>query len=335
MKTNKHLNLSEREKITVLQGQGLSIRKIALELGRSPSTISRELKRPNALYFRGVYIGSQTHIRVQQAWKESHERENLFLKQRNVQDFIEKYLKYGYSPAIISHLLKERFNETVSHETLYIYIYSPKKNLSKYLLYRKDYRIPRKRERRKYVGTGKNIPNRVDIDLRDELANNRAEFGHFECDSIESCRTTKRGVRKSCLTVLVDRKTRMTIIRKTASLNSIQTTTSILKAMKPYRNTIKSITYDNGKEFSKHEKINKLLNIKSYFCKPYHSWEKGTVENINGLIRRFFPKGTDFDTISEEEIAFVEDWINNRPMKIFNYISPREKFQQLGVAIAS
>lgn len=145
----------------------------------------------------------------------------------------------------------------------------------------------------------------------------------------------KRGKTKSCLTVLVDRATRKTFIRKTASKTSIQTSTSILKALKPLSNNIKSITYDNGCEFAKHEKINKELNIKSYFCKPYHSWEKGTVENINGLIRRFFPKGTDFDTISEEEIAYVEDWINNRPMKILNYMTPNEKLQCFGVAIAS
>ena len=141
--------------------------------------------------------------------------------------------------------------------------------------------------------------------------------------------------RNSCLTVMVDRASRKTIIKKTASKTSVETAKSILKAMKPYQNIIKSITYDNGCEFSKHEKINKELNIKSYFCKPYHSWEKGTVENINGLIRRFFPKGTNFDTISEEAISYVEDWINNRPMKILNYMTPNQKFQLLGVAIAS
>ena len=96
--------------------------------------------------------------------------------------------------------------------------------------------------------------------------------------------------------------------------------------MIPLSDNIISITYDNGCEFAKHEKINKELNIKSYFCKPYHSWEKGTVENINGLIRRFFPKGTDFDTISEEDIAYVEEWINERPMKIFGYMSPKQNF---------
>ena len=127
----------------------------------------------------------------------------------------------------------------------------------------------------------------------------------------------------------------MTIIRKTASKTAKLTTTSIIKALKPYRNTIKSITYDNGCEFSKHEIINKTVNTKSYFCKPYHSWEKGTVENINGLIRRFLPKGTDFDTISEEQIAYVEDWINNRPMKILDYMTPKQKLQHFSVVIAS
>ena len=123
---------------------------------------------------------------------------------------------------------------------------------------------------------------------------------------------------------MVDRATRYTIIRKTASLTSIQTAKSIVKAMKPLSNNIKSITYDNGKEFSKHEKINKILKTKSYFCKPYHSWEKGTVENINGLIRRFFPKGTNFDTITDEDIIKMENWINNLPMKVLGFKTPNE-----------
>ena len=332
MKRNSHLSLEERLQITVLQGKGISVRKIAKELGRSPSTISRELNRENALYYRGTYIGSQTHNRVKEAWQNSHKRENKFLNQRNVSYFIECQLKYGNTPEIICHLLKERFQESVSHETLYIYIYSPKRNLKQYLLRRKTGRLPKKKARLYYKGSGKNIPNRIDIDLRDKLANDRLEFGHFEADSVESCRI--RGKRKSCLTVMVDRATRYTIIRKTASLTS-QTAKSIVKTMKPLSNNIKSITYDNGKEFSKHEKINKILKTKSYFCKPYHSWEKGTVENINGLIRRFFPKGTDFDTISEEEIAYVEDWINNRPMKILHYMTPKQKLQYFSVVIAS
>lgn len=242
-------------------------------------------------------------------------------------------MQYGYSPAIISHLLEERFCEKVSHETLYIYIYSSPKGLKKYLLRRKQGRKSKKNNRFTYVGTGKNIPNRIDISLREELANKRLEFGHFEANSVVSCVT--KGKTKSCLTVLVDRATRMTIIRKTASKTALQTTTSIIKALKPLSNNIISITYDNGCDFSQHEKINKELNTTSYFARPYCSNDKGTVENINGLIRRFFPKGTNFATITEEQIAYVEDWINNRPMKILNYMTSKQIFQLNSVAIAS
>ena len=134
---------------------------------------------------------------------------------------------------------------------------------------------------------------------------------------------------------MVERVSRYTKIMKTASKTSQATTTSIVTALKPLSNNVISITYDNGCEFSQHEKINKELNIKSYFVRPYCSNDKGTVENINGLIRRFFPKGTNFATISDEEIAYVEDWINNRPMKILNYMTPKQIFQLNSVAIAS
>ena len=336
MKTYKHLSLYERNKIGILQGEGKSIRSIAKILKRSASTIQREINRENADKYRGKYIQSTTHKRVKEAWSESHKRKNTFLNQRNVSYFIECELKRDYSPDIICHELLELLGETVSNETLYKYIYSKGWKLTQYLRRSKFGRQAKKTERPKKQGTGKNIPNRVDIDLRPIEANLRIEFGHFEADSIEGTRKrVKQGdgkhiqKRKSCLTVVVDRVSRLTKIIKTASLTSMKTSTSILKAMKPYRNTIKSITYDNGKEFSKHEIINKEFNIKSYFCKPYHSWEKGTVENINGIIRRFFPKGTDFDMITNKQIKCVEDWINNRPMKVLGYLTPNEKYLEL------
>lgn len=332
MKGNKHLSSEERDKITILQGEGLSIRKIAKILGRSPSTISRELNRTNAVFFRGKYIGSQTDKNVRKNWVNSHKRANKFLSLYNVSLFIEKELKNGYTPEIICHELFERFGETVSHETLYIYIYSHRKNLKQYLL-RRPYGRVHRYERPKRTGTGKNIPNRIDISQRSEKANTRSEFGHFEADSIESCKI--RGQQLPCLTVIVERVSRHVTIRKTASKTALATATSIVTALKPLKNNIISITYDNGCEFSMHEEINKKLNTKSYFARPYCSNDKGTVENINGLIRRFFPKGTNFATITEEEIAYVENWINNRPMKILNYMTPNQIFQLHSVAIAS
>ena len=122
---------------------------------------------------------------------------------------------------------------------------------------------------------------------------------------------------------------------KTASKTALATSLSIITALKPLSSNIISITYDNGCEFSKHEKINKIPDCKSYFARPYCSNDKETTENINGLVRRFFPKGTNFDTITDEEIAYVEDWINNRPMKILNYMTPKQVFQLYSVAIDS
>lgn len=186
MKGSKHLSSEERDKITILLGEGLSIRKIAKELGRSPSTISRELNRDNAVFFRNQYIGSQTDKNVRQKWRQSHMKPNKFLTQKNVHYFIIQELKLGYSPEIICNDLLKRFEETVSHETLYSYIYS---NRLSHLLLRRPYgRKPRKVLRPKRIGTGRNIPNRIDISQRPLSANNRTEFGHFEADSIESCK---------------------------------------------------------------------------------------------------------------------------------------------------
>ena len=137
------------------------------------------------------------------------------------------------------------------------------------LLRRPNGRQTRNVRRFSYLGTGKNIPNRVNIDLRMEEANKRIEIGHFEADTIESRRIREQ--QSSCLTVMVDRLSRKTIINKTTSKTSNMTSTSIIRAMKPYRNTIKSITYNNGCEFYKTKNNNKTFEIKSYFCKIYKS----------------------------------------------------------------
>lgn len=330
IRNNKHLSAEERDKISILHAQNLSIRKIAKELGRSPSTISRELNRKEAVFFRGKYIGSQTHKQVKQLWNKSHVRKKLNNKQ--LRKFIEQCLKLGFSPETIAGRLKEKFGVKIHHETIYRYIYKDRTDLTQYLLRRKFGRKHRYVKKR-FKAMKSKIPNRIDIDFREEEANLRLAFGHFEADSVESSR--KQGKkRNSCLTVIVDRATRKTTILKTVSKTSIETNKSIIKALKTFK-SIKSITYDNGLEFSKHEEINKIFNAKSYFCKPYHSWEKGTVENINGLIRRFFPKGTNFDKIKNEQLKYVEDWINNRPMKVLGFKTPNEKFKDLtSVAIA-
>ena len=296
-KVKGHLSSQERDKITILLTENHSIRQIAKILGRSPSTISRELRRDNAVYYRGKYIGSQTHINVKSDWLKSHS--GIKLNNLAIRKLVIIGLKHGLSPQLTAGRLREKYGIKIHHETIYQYIYKQEPCLTQYLLRRKYGRKPRK-IRRYRTGTGKNIPNRTDIDLRSMEANLRLEFGHFEADTIESCK--KRGERRSCLTVVVDRLTRKTVIFRTVSKTATETNKSIIRALKQFKD-IKSITYDNGCEFSKHEKVNKKFQgLESFFCKPYHAWEKGTVENINGLIRRFFPKGTNFDTIKHKEI---------------------------------
>ena len=143
MKTSSHLSSEERDRITILQSEGLSIRKIAKELGRSPSTISRELNRPQAVYYRGKYIGSQTDKNVRRQWSICHKRNNKYLSMYNVRKYIYIHLKYGYSPTIVSHLLLKNYNISISHETIYQYIYKKNIDLAKYLLRRKHGRKPR------------------------------------------------------------------------------------------------------------------------------------------------------------------------------------------------
>jgi IS30 family transposase len=129
---------------------------------------------------------------------------------------------------------------------------------------------------------------------------------------------------------LIERSTRFVKIAKLSRKTAKETSFAIHKTLKNYPEKARlSITYDNGTENVLHEKINEKLNMSSYFCEPYHSWEKGSIENINGLIRRFFPKGTDFNNVTEFDITYVENWINNRPMRCLEFKTPREKFKEL------
>ena len=174
------------------------------------------------------------------------------------------------------------------------------------------------------------IKNKVNISEREQDANERLVFGHFEADTIFSCHGSK-----SALLVIVDRFTRKTKIKKLERKTASLTSSSIVFALSEYNIThIHSITYDNGCEFAEHEFVNKKLHCKSYFCNAYHSWEKGMVENINGLIRRFLPKKTNFDNITDEQLLKIENWINNRSMKILGWKSLNQIYNEFLQSVA-
>ena len=202
---------------------------------------------------------------------------------------------------------------------IYQYIYRDKKaggDLYKNL--RRKGKKYQKRGLRKYAGRG-HIKDRVDISDRPKIVLKKRRFGDLETDLIEG---TKKG--KAVLLTIVDRKTQYLIAVKCPSKNSSAIRKAMIKSLKRFKGKIHTITSDNGKEFSEHNLIAKKLCIKYFFAKPYSAWQRGLNENTNGLIRQYYPKGTNFATISRREIKQVVEAINNRPRKTLNYSKPLE-----------
>jgi len=315
MKKYSQLSLTERELISIYKAQGKSINDIGRLLNRSSSTISRELKRNAPAVHKNYYVGYRAHLRAKARTSNSHKRQKL--KNDLIREYVENKLKLGWSPEQISGRLDlDHPGDTISYEAIYQYIYKEQRELIKSL--------PRGHKRRQKRGHSKkhrnsHIPNRVSIENRPEKVNSRKEPGHWESDTIGS------RLSKAALVVNVERKTRVTMISKIDYKTSFNTRDSIIRKLSVLPPILRhTITYDNGYENSLHEDVNKALQIKSYFCTPNASWEKGTVENTNGLIRRFFPKKTDFLFITENEVQLVEFLLNTRPRKCLNYLTPYE-----------
>jgi transposase, IS30 family len=315
----KHFSSEERDKMGILLLEGKNPTGVAKELRRNVSTITRELKRPTVVMFRDHYVSRQSDLNL----KENKKQKKKLKKTDNprIREYIIEKIKLGYSPMIVSKRIEEDTGFSIGKDSIYDFVYKEMPELTKYLTREHAGRKPRSRDKKTKRTL---IPNRTGIEQRPETADKREEFGHFEADTIVSSASL------ACLLVIADRKTRKVKIKKLARKTADLTSNSIIFALQVY-NIIQllTITYDNGSEFCWHDKVNEALNMKSFFCNPYSSWEKGTVENINGLIRRFFPKGTDFDTITDEQIQYVEDWINNRPMGVLDYKTPNEKYEEL------
>jgi len=210
-----------------------------------------------------------------------------------------------------------------NYETIYQWIYNDRKDLIPFLT--KSHRIRRKRGSAKQKRCPK-IPNRTAIEKRPDYVNLRTEIGHWEIDTAVSRES------KAAIMVLVERKSRYVIIKKLPAKTAYFMHNAAVKSLKNYPANIRqSITYDNGTENTLHELTNKTLGTKSYFCNPYHSWEKGSVENIIGIIRRFYPKKTDWKNIAQWDLNKIARFINNRPMKLLGFKTPYQVF----VALAS
>jgi IS30 family transposase len=314
-KTYKHLSITDRELISILKAQNKPLREIARAINRDPATISRELKRNAPPVHTGYYLAHKAHQRSDKRKSKAHQRHRL--KNDAISAYVRKKLSLGWSPEqIAGRLPRDHPGFCISHEAVYQYIYKEHHELIP-LLVRSHKKRQKKGHNRKHKKS--HIPNRVGIQDRPQDIATRQNAGHWESDTVVSRHST------AALLLLTERKTRVTLIEKLQPKTALENAQGIISRLhgfpKPLRQTI---TYDNGSENTKHETVNRQLHTRSFFCTPYHSWEKGSVENAAGLVRRIYPKKTDFAIVPDEDIAATEFLLNNRPRKCLNYLTPLE-----------
>jgi IS30 family transposase len=321
MKTNyTQLEQKERDQIFLLLQEGKTQKEIASIIGRDKSTISRELSRNLHQKFY-VYLPDtaqrKTEKRKVQSRKQQYLDRDLELKQ-----YVLTKLKTGWSPEQIEGRIEIDLDKYLNYESIYQYIYSlagRKENLRQYL--RRAHRIRRKKNGRKHH-KGK-IPNRIDISLRPKDIETRSEFGHWEGDSLIYKRHTQS------LATYTERKTRFIVAKKAKDRTAqerVRLTNCYYVQLPPEAR--RTVTYDNGLEFSAHEEISSTLGIDIYFARPYASWQRGSNENSNGLIRWYLPKDIDLDFLTDEELDAIIKLINDRPRKCLNWKTSSEAFNE-------
>ncbi len=316
-----HLTPTERGQIQALFREGKSLADIGRKLGRNTATISRELRRN----------GKAKGYDAQQAQKQYQQRRKACRPGRKL-DFlalwkyvIQKIVK-GWSPEEVAGRLPIGFPNNprmrISHEAIYQAIYSDSR------LHMLIQFLAQSRPKRRKRGQGKSrrgpvIPNRVGIEERPKVVDARSRYGDWEGDLVVGAG------QEGYLLTLVERKSRRLLSRKLESKQADKTAQAVIDALEEIpASWLKTITFDNGSEFAGHEKIAAALNVDIYFATPYSSWQRGTNENTNGLIRRYLPKGTSFDDLTQEKLDWIVNEINNRPRKILEYRTTNELFEQ-------
>lgn len=318
--SQSHLTHEERIRLAALMRAGFNQSSIAKELGRHRSTISRELDRNVASNKSGYDVRiAQEKTDQRRFLANQHFRKiETNFKTKN---YIRRKLKRTWSPEQIAGRLKrENDNQAVvCHETIYRYIYDSEKNLTKHLRYKKN------KYRRRYGIKKRELDRKLAekrrIDQRPNEINQRKSIGHWESDTVAG------SANSGAIATHAERKSGYYLADKLERNNSASFRDKTVQRFKsiPKKKRL-TFTLDNGSETNDFELIEKELNAIIYFAYPYHSWERGTNENTNGLLREFFPKGTRFDKVAQKDIERVVRIINHRPRKRLGYLTPHEVF---------
>ena len=314
----KHLSLEERHYIEVSMKNERTLSEIGKELGRSQSTITRENARNKGL--RGY--------RHHQADCMANKRHEIKLKAikltPEIVDMIEGYIRQDWSPEQIAGRLEKEGIIKLHHETIYQYILSDKRSGGDlYTHLRHQNKTYRKRYGSAHPRNRSGIPNRTDIDDRPEVVNKRERVGDWEADTMIG--KSHKGV----FVTLDERKSKLRLALPVSSKKARDVTDAMLSLFSPVKHVVNTITFDNGKEFAYHEEVANAIQCKTYFAKPYHSWERGQNENANGLLRQYFPKSMELIDVTKRQVLDAVHKLNSRPRKCLGFKTPYEVFEEL------
>ena len=326
----RYHRLTEEKRIIIetLCKEGCSGRHIAGRLGCSPSTVARELKRnASGRGYRHKMAQGKADHRVREKAAARHKMTP------EMWEFIKAKMREGWTPEQIEGRCKRDGTPMASMETIYKEYYGRQKlalagksdeELPPLTMRRKNRRA-RDRNAKKYRSAGRGkIPGRVDIGERPKTVESRARIGNYDGDLINGLPGTGN------LVTVAERMTRFVLFAHVATKEADAVAGAIIGLLAGLpRSFLNTLTFDNGKEFAKFGQIRQALGIEVYFAKPYHSWERGTNENRNGIVRKVLPKGRPFDDITGEEMRRIDRMLNDRPLRCLNWRTPREAFTEL------
>lgn len=319
----KHLTQNDRYVISHLSLAGYSHREIARRIGRSHTTVSREIKRNGPLYpDLTVYWYEDSHpLTIKRRQKPRHQRRQ---NNKRLKDYVESKIRLDWPPEVIAARLAMDYPNDqqmrISHETIYRWIFQNAQNGGDF--YKHLRRRHKRRRKQTRYGTGRRfLPDRVSINERPPIVDQRKRFGDWEGDTLEGAKGS------GGLATHVERKCRYLLAIKLADKKAATMTQQTTKVFRKISRKLRHIlTVDNGREFANFKELEENTKLKVYFADPYSAWQRGTNENTNGLLRQYFPKGTNLNNISEKEVAFAVNKLNNRPRKCLNYQTPQEVF---------
>jgi IS30 family transposase len=309
----RQLSRDERVALATLRREGLSAAAIAKKLGRHRSTIGRELKRN---WDRSSYRPVRAEEKA--GWRRRGTRRHGHFSDEQL-EIVNGYLREKLSPEQISGTLRRNGQFSISHETIYQHVWRDQ-NRGGSLYTHLRQRLKKRRKRYGSNDSRGKLPGKRLIDQRPKIVDSRTTIGHWEIDTVIG-----RGS-KACLLTMVERKTGYLLMGKLSARTTAEVNRMVVELIKRHPGRVKTITADNGTEFHGHEAVEAETGVPFYFAHPHHSWERGTNENTNGLVRQYLPKGISFCRLTQDACDNIALALNNRPRKRHGFISPSDCF---------